>query len=43
LTHFTIPGIYTILKNMAYDAVFKKRVREYKNAEHTFGEVYEVF
>jgi transposase len=28
---------------MAYDAVFRKRVIEYKNAGHTFKEVNEVF
>jgi transposase len=28
---------------MAYDAVFRKRVIEFKEAGHTFGEVYEAF
>jgi transposase len=28
---------------MAYDVVFRKRVIEYKNAGHTFREVYEAF
>ena len=28
---------------MAYDAVFRKRVIEYKDAGHTFAEVYEAF
>jgi transposase len=28
---------------MAYDAVFRKRVIEYKNAEHTFKEANEAF
>jgi transposase len=28
---------------MAYEAIFRKRVIEYKNAGHTFKEVYEAF
>jgi transposase len=28
---------------MAYDAVFRKRVIEYRDAGHTFGEAYKAF
>jgi transposase len=35
--------IYAILRGMAYDKVFRKRVIEYKDAGHTFKEVEEAF
>jgi hypothetical protein len=33
----------TILRSIAYDTVFRKRVIEYKGAGYTFEEVYEAF